>query len=74
MPSEIEAPSRHLAGIISRQAGPANVRPHGVDTARGRDADFANKRRAAIAVASDSSLPVIDEYPRDPIKRGVVLQ
>jgi hypothetical protein len=61
VPSQIEATPRHLAGIISRQAGPANVRPHGVDCARGCDADFPEKRRAAIAVASDSSLPVIDE-------------
>ncbi len=74
MLSEIEPPARHLAGIISRQASPANVRPHSVDTARGRDTDFPHKRRAAIAGASDSVLPVIDECLRDPIKRGVVLQ
>jgi hypothetical protein len=72
--SEIEAPPCHLAGVISRQTGFADVRPHGVDRARRRDADVAHKGRAAIAVAPHSSPLVIDECARDPGKRGLIFQ
>jgi hypothetical protein len=72
--SEIEAPPGHLAGIISWQTGFANVRPHGVDRARRRDADIPHKGRAAIAVAPHASLLVIDECARDSIKRRLVFQ
>jgi hypothetical protein len=72
--SKIEAPPCRLAGVISWQTSFANVRPHGVDRARRRDADIPHKGRAAIAVAPHSTLFVIDECARDPIKRRLILQ
>ena len=71
---EIEAPSCHQAGVVARQAGFANVGPHGVNRARRRDANLAHQGGAAIAVAPHSSALVIDERARDPIKRRVILQ
>jgi hypothetical protein len=69
--SEIEALSCHLAGIISRHTDFANVRPHGVDRARRRDADVSHKGRTAIAVTPHSSLFVIDIPARDSPEVGV---
>jgi hypothetical protein len=73
-PSEIEAPPCHLARLISRQASFANVRPHGVDRTRGRDADLSHKGCTAIAAAPHMSLPVIDISAGDSIEIGVIFQ
>jgi hypothetical protein len=72
--SEMEAPPCHEAGVIPWQTGFANVRPHGVDRARGRNANVADEGRAAIALASHSSLPGSDERARDEIQRRLILQ
>jgi len=74
LPSEIEAPSCHSAGVIPGQTSFANVRPRAIDRTRRRDADVPNKGRAAIAVTPHSSLIVINERTRDPLKRRVILQ
>jgi hypothetical protein len=74
MLSEIEAPPGRLAGLISWQTSFAKVRSHGVDRARRRDADVPHQSRAAIAVAPHSTLLVIYECARDPIKRRLILQ
>jgi hypothetical protein len=74
LPSEVEAPSCHSAGVIPGQTSFANVRPRAVDRTRRRDADISNKGRAAIPVAPHSSLFVVDECARDPLKRRVILQ
>lgn len=73
-PSQIEVSPCHLAGFISRQTGPANFRPHGVDRAGSRDADLSDKSCAAIASASHASSFVIDKRPRDSIEIGVAFQ
>ena len=74
LPSEVEAPSCHSAGVIPGQTSFANVRSRAVDRTRRRDADVPNKGRAAIAVTPHSSLIVINERARDPLKRRVILQ
>src|SRR5947208_15071523 len=74
LPSEVEAPSYHSTGVIPGQTSFANVRPRAVDRTRRRDGDISNKGRAAIAVAPHSSLIVIDECARDPLKCRVLLQ
>jgi hypothetical protein len=72
--SEIEALSRHQAGVIARLTGSADVRPYAVDRARRRDPDVPHQGRAAIAVAAHPSALVIDEGARNQIKRRVILQ
>jgi hypothetical protein len=52
IPLKIEASPRHFAGVISRQTGSANVRPHGVDRACRGDAHLSYKRHTAITAAS----------------------
>ena len=74
LPSKVEALSCHSAGVIPGQTSFANVRPRAVDPTRRRDADVPNKGRAAIAVTPHSSLIVINERTRDPLKRRVILQ
>jgi hypothetical protein len=73
-PLEIEAPSCHLAGIVSRQTSFANLRPHAVDRARRGDADVSHEGRTAIAVASHASSFVIDKCARDLFEIGVTFQ
>ena len=73
-PSEIETLPCRSAGVIPGQTSFANVGPRAVDRTRRRDADVPNKGRAAIAVAPHSSLIVINERARDPLKRRVILQ
>jgi hypothetical protein len=70
---KIEALSCDPAGIIPWQARSANIRPHGVDRARRRDADISHKGCAAIAAASHTSLLVIDIRARYPIDIGFIL-
>jgi hypothetical protein len=74
MPLEIEASSRHLAGVISRQASSANVGPHGVDRACRRDADLPDERGTAIATALHASPLVIDIVAGDSCQIGVIFQ
>ena len=69
--SEIEVFSRHSTGIIPRQTNFANVRPHAVDRACGRDADGSFKRCTAIAVTSHASSIMIDVNARDSPEIGV---
>ena len=65
--------SRHVAFGIAGHAGAAHFGPHGVNPARGRHADPARQRRAAIAVAAHARQPLVDEICRDEIERRVVL-
>ena len=71
--SEIETPPRHPAGVVSRQASPANVRPDGVNRARRRDAHLSHKGGAAIAAASHASQVAIDIDAGDSIEIAVAL-
>jgi hypothetical protein len=52
VPLEIEAPPGHETGVISGDAGLANLGSHGVNRARRGGADVADKGRTAIARAS----------------------
>lgn len=65
---------RHSAGIISWQAGPADVRPEGVDRARCRHANIPHKGGAAVAVAAHAPVRIINEGARNAIEIGIVLQ
>src|SRR5262249_50721791 len=71
---EIEAPSCHLAGVISRQTSSANIRPHGVDRACRRDAYVSHKRCTAITAVSHASMLAIDIHAGDSIEIGVTFQ
>ena len=71
---ETEAPACHLAGVVSRQTSPANVRPHGVDRACRRDAYASHKRCTAITAASHPSLLAIDIRVGNSIEIGVTFQ
>jgi hypothetical protein len=62
------------ARIVPGQTGFANVRPHGVDRTRRRDANLSHERGAAIAVTPHASVPVIDIGTRDSIEIGIVFQ
>jgi hypothetical protein len=63
-----------LAGVVSGQARSADIGSHGVDRARRRYPDLADKGRAAIAIAPHPTALVIDEGARDAIEIGVVFQ
>jgi hypothetical protein len=71
---ETEAPACHLAGVVSRQTSPANVRPHGVDRACRRDAYASHKRCTAITAASHPSMLAIDIRVGNSIEIGVTFQ
>jgi hypothetical protein len=71
---KIEAPPRHLAGVISRQTSSANVRPHGVDRARRGDAYVSHKRRTATTAASHASQVAIDIRMGDSVEIGAAFQ
>ena len=74
IPLEIEVPSCHLAGVISRQTSSANVRSHGVDRACSRDAYVSHKRCTAITAASHASMLAIGILLGDSIEIGVAFQ
>ena len=69
-----EPAARHAASVVSGQARPADVRPHGIHGARRGDAHLADQRRAPIAVTAHAALVVIDEPARDTIQDSVILQ
>ena len=71
---EIEAPSRHFAGVIAGQASLANVGSQDVDRARRRNADVSHKGCTTISAASHASVFVINIAPGDLIEIGVVFQ
>jgi hypothetical protein len=71
---EIEAPSCHLAGVISRQTRSANIRPRGVDCTCSRDAYVSHKRCAAITDASHASSAPIDIRGGNSIEIGIAFQ
>ena len=73
-PLQIEAPPGHPAGVVSGEAGSANLGSRDVDRARRSDADVADKSRTAIAEASHASQSVIDQGFRDPIEIGIAFQ
>ena len=60
--------------MVARQAGSTNLGPHGVDSARGRDADVPHKGRTATAHAAHASALLIDEGGRDASEIGVGLE
>ena len=70
-PLKIEAPSRHFAGVISRQTSSANIRSYSVDRACRRDAYVSHKRCTAITAASHASMFTIDIHAGDSIEIGV---
>src|SRR5450432_4045609 len=72
--SQIEASPGHAAGIVARQACSANLRPHRVDGAGRRDADFTHERRAARTVAAHAATRIVDERTRDLIEFGFGFQ
>jgi hypothetical protein len=72
--SKIEVPTGHLAAVVSRQAGSANIGPQGVDCACGRDAHVPHKGRAAIAAASHASVIAIDIFRWDSSEIGIAFQ
>jgi hypothetical protein len=67
-------PPRYQAGIVSRQAGSANVRPHIIDRARRRCSDLADERRTTIAIASHASEFVVDKRARNTVEIFVALK
>ena len=70
----MEAPPRHAAGGVARQAGFANLGSHSVDGAGRGDADFPDQRGTAIAAAAHASVFVIDIGARDLSEIGVRFQ
>jgi hypothetical protein len=74
VPLEIEAPPGHETGVISGDAGLANLGSHGVNRARRGGADVADKGRTAIARASHACLSIIDQVAGNPIEIGVTFQ
>jgi hypothetical protein len=74
MPLKIEAPSSHFAGVITRQASFANVRPQDVDSARRKDTDVSHKGRTAISVTSHASELVINEWAGNLIEICIIFQ
>jgi hypothetical protein len=72
--AKTEAPACHLTGVVPRQTSSANVRSHGVDRARRRNADLSHERQAAIVVAPHSPMLVIDQPGWDQIERRLLFQ
>jgi hypothetical protein len=64
---------RHRAFGIAGHAGPAYFGAHRIDRARRRHPDSARQRRTAFAIAAHSREPVVDEFFRDQLQRGVIL-
>ncbi|MEJ0078514.1 MAG: FAD-dependent oxidoreductase [Alphaproteobacteria bacterium] len=61
---EPEAPPRQRAGLVARLTGAAHIRPHRVDGARGRDADFACSALQRLPVQRNRAAHVIDIVAR----------
>jgi len=70
----VEAPPRHAAGVIARQAGFANLGSHLVDRAGRSDTDFPDQRGTAIAAAPHASVFVIEIGAGDLREVGVRFQ
>src|SRR5712671_1586466 len=64
---------RHVALGIAGHAGAADIGPNSVNPATNGNANLARQRRAAVAVAAHSRLPLVDEFLRDQGERRVVL-
>jgi hypothetical protein len=72
--SEAEKASGLLAGLITRQAHSANLRPERINRARRRRADLTDQSGAAISFATHATVVVIDEESRNPIELGIALR
>src|SRR5882757_6806852 len=64
---------RHVALGIAGHAGAADIGPNSVNPATNGNANLARQRRAAVAVAAHSRLPLVDEFLRDQGERLLVL-
>ena len=73
-PLKIEAPPCHFAGVVSRQTSPANVRPYGVDRARGRYAHLSHQSGTAITAAAHPPQVAIDIRLGNSVEIGVAFQ
>ena len=67
-------PPGRFAGVVSRQTGPTDVRPEGIDCARRKYTDLAHEGCAAVAIAAHPSPLVIDECGRNAIEHGVIFE
>ena len=72
--SEAEKAPRLLAGLITRQAHSANLRPERINRARRRHADLTDQSGAAISFATHATVVVIDEESWNPIELGIALR
>lgn len=66
--------SRHAAGVVSRLAGAAHIRPDLVDRTGRRDPDFADQGGAAVADATHPRCGLVHELSGDPGDLGVGLE
>jgi hypothetical protein len=64
--------SRHLAGLIARLAGAANIGPDAIDCAGCRNADLAHQGGAAIAVASHSCGRMVDKCAGNALELAII--
>jgi hypothetical protein len=62
---KIETPPCHFAGVVARQTRSANIRSHGIDSARRQYAYLSHKRRTAITAAAHASKLGIDKSDGD---------
>jgi len=72
--SEAEKTSRLLAGLITRRAHSANLRPERINRARRRHADLTDQSGAAISFATHATVVVINEESRNTIEFGIALR
>jgi len=71
---EIKTPSCRLAGVVSGQAGFADVGPQRVDRARRCDPDLADEGRTAIAIGSHAPTLIVDIFAGNAAEVGVIFQ
>src|SRR5207253_10677216 len=69
-----KARPRQVAQFIARLTRAAHLRPHRIERARGRDANLAGERHAAIAGTAHRAARVIDVLARDRLDLGFALE
>jgi hypothetical protein len=69
-----EVTARRQAGVVARQTGPADIRPHFVDRAGCRVPHLALEGRATVAIASHMPAIAGDEGIRDQSESRIILE
>src|SRR3546814_9915075 len=71
---QAEMPARNQAGVVARQAGPADIGAQRIDGTAGGAADLAGQRVAAVVGAAHAAVVIIDQRRRDTGDGCVVFQ